>query len=849
MNKPVKQRRLPFVAGLMCVLTAFGGLAGPALSASEAGPANESSLPYDQPLGHALADVLEVQSEAGEPSIEVAQSQQQQAQQPVVTVGNSSSLRIDILYVEDNNYKIYAQVPPGGQVSASAAPGFVIFFGVNNNAIVGQYQITEQPQQSITVTPELLAEAGIPPQDAQGQNPQQVENGGQARPQDQNLPVVSFDNQTGVQVDLLYADRNGTYQVYRQIPSGQRADVPSNVGLVWYFGANDQVFGQYQVNDSPSQPLVLNPGLLGSTTQTQPGPADQSTPGSGGAEKTAGADDAPPPAAPPPVDSSAIDDLRSAPAAPDVSAELEQVAERKVPPRANWNAATWAAGSNQMRAAIVNQGSGFLTVNPHGEVVVEGPKTATSHANWYFEPVGGRADDDDQVFYLRNAAQVDSYVYLDPDNPTSGEVLFGPQGIDVPTGKWRLVNHPFYSDGIFYIMNESAEGYALTADGSTYVKAEHIPDLAKAATQKSWIVTDVPDFKKFFNKILELVPAFQEMSENFAQLEADFARSQEEARLEAERQEKLRKEEILRRVSWGKLSGMRGEVYPFVSTGQKPAFRNERGVIGVEYIFQSDNTPKFENSLPRFEGDSPQSVELVLRPKLFAYVEDDIMFVRVRTEQPSGLNFKAGGVSSSDRGTAKTFYLESARLSVWSHSGIVENYSPLNANTVSDLGRNSERNSGLNVSLQDVGGNFGVSSGVSSNRAVLDYTISSQAVSDPRSGENRGASYGWTACGIAAVVATTDDCLYRSAADLFDERSLSFKPLRPIATTMPLMETDTIFRIGHVDSIIVDHIDLIDHCRAGHGCPLSGPQGYIRCGGVRHWLQGVLQDDFHQRRT
>lgn len=103
----------------------------------------------------------------------VQMAQLNNASQPVVTFQNNSQYPIDVLYTgEDGSYQLYQTMQPGGQVQAQVPVGFSFVFGYNGSTLLGQYQLTNQPQQYLALDNQVLVQAGVGVQQAAPTQPQ-----------------------------------------------------------------------------------------------------------------------------------------------------------------------------------------------------------------------------------------------------------------------------------------------------------------------------------------------------------------------------------------------------------------------------------------------------------------------------------------------------------------------------------------------------------------------------------------------------------------------------------------------------------------------------------------------------
>ncbi|WDR01284.1 hypothetical protein PSQ19_10540 [Devosia algicola] len=166
--------------------------------------------------------------------------------------------------------------------------------------------------------------------------------------------------------------------------------------------------------------------------------------------------------------------------------------------------------------------------------------------------------------------------------------------------------------------------------------------------------------------------------------------------------------------------------------------------------------------------------------------------------------------------TDGTYFLAAATMQSWLQFGTVERWWPVNANTSTSSGSNSDSTTGLNLSLGEFGGDYSKSEGSSLDRQIDDYQVT--GVSD-----RGGAKYDWQGCGLAETTAVVDYCLYRSPIDLYDDDTVALKAIKPIATSMTLMQTDTLFKLGPVENL-PDKLNLTTYIGANLGAVAIRPK-------------------------
>ena len=94
-------------------------------------------------------------------------------------------------------------------------------------------------------------------------------------------------------------------------------------------------------------------------------------------------------------------------------------------------------------------------------------------------------------------------------------------------------------------------------------------------------------------------------------------------------------------------------------------------------------------------GHDPQTVECMLRPAVYAFVQDGQLYVRLKTEPGTMMSVLTYGQPTSADQSDGTYYLGAARLSAWNSFGEAIRISPANENTSTGGGSGSDSSGGL----------------------------------------------------------------------------------------------------------------------------------------------------------
>ncbi len=82
-----------------------------------------------------------------------------------MVVDNKTPYPIDVIAYDDSDgsYSPYGELPAGGALDENVVAGLLWIFMVNNQALIGQYVTTGQPDQYVVLDEGTLSAAGYPP--------------------------------------------------------------------------------------------------------------------------------------------------------------------------------------------------------------------------------------------------------------------------------------------------------------------------------------------------------------------------------------------------------------------------------------------------------------------------------------------------------------------------------------------------------------------------------------------------------------------------------------------------------------------------------------------------------------
>ncbi|WP_093806058.1 hypothetical protein [Stappia sp. ES.058] len=665
----------------------------------------------------------------------------------------------------------------------------------------------------LTVPQPALAEEDIrdvPLRDAPillAQNQPRQSQGGQVA-----VVVNRFENRTGATIDLLRVE-NGGYRLLAQIPPNTAYNYSTRYAETLAFGYNGQaILATHRIvgNIGETIPIPLGPDLLaragiqppqqgpvaqpqlppGGQTQLPPGGQQQARPSQGEQQpgqqrqaqlpgrlpaggKLPGSDDevpeppkgafaapTPQPTAPPPVTDAEV--------IPKQNPELAAVPERRAFRNQPWSESPhstymmWSPGSTDA-----------LAINQHGEFEYVGINQNQSAGTWFFEQPEGA-----EHIVIRNVQEPDKALFVPQGAGDGTQVRFGPEGIDSPSGRWKKEAHL-----IDYSIFRSVSNPNLTLshrNGRLTVTSQDATDPNSKAV---WMAYSVGDMKELMGIITENIDSFAEMADNFSALEREQA---EKKRRELEEEEKQRL--ALQRKPW--LSGGgQGQHHMTMRLGVDTVEEPVPGKVhSLRYYFDVAPYPYMRRGIYRTHTVDEQQVELRIRPEVFAWAENNLLYVRVKTSEGTSMSMLKNGRGPSIDDTLNTYYIGNASVGLWATGGSAEQISPSNENTVTDAGTSSDSTSGIDISTESLGGNYSESRGTNTNFQVYDYRISGKK-------DRQGALYTYEGCGLSVTIQQDDNCTYSGPQDLWLPSTNTVRNLKAISLNMPLLITDTIFII------------------------------------------------------
>ncbi|WDR01283.1 hypothetical protein PSQ19_10535 [Devosia algicola] len=539
----------------------------------------------------------------------------QNAQQPTLTVDNTTGYPVDVLYTDQGgNYVLYQTMQTGTRLLLQGQTNFVWYFGIGNSAIIGNRQMSADPAQYLLLDENILAQAGIGGAPAQAAQPPQP-----APAQQQAIePQITIDNTTGVDVDVLYVDQSGNFVPYQLLASGNRLILPSQAGFIWYFGVGGQtIVAQYQTTQQPDQYFVLDENLVSAALQTAPtAPAAQTNAVQQAQQAQQAQLQRPLPTAP------AVSDPTMLPAGPRADVPIPQSTNQGqalVPFRPDWVRDTWELGQKDMRLISTLKSGRSLFTDQNGQVGASGLDTATSAANWYLEPTGNRGE-----YLFRSARETKKYLYIDPDSVSGSPVLFGETDLNAPTAHWRVSDADI---GANLIVNVARPDLMMFENNGT-VEMRPTKTARAATVNDIWYVDTVADW-------LSLRGIVSALGENIEQAEQDYAALQ--AQHDAEQAASEEADRIALLAHPYSATDPNDPGYFWVHPAQGPVDASNPAGKGITYTFDRVSMPDIMQTLLDFDTSRTQSVHLNFKPEIYAFVNNGVAYVRMKTGGVTGI--------------------------------------------------------------------------------------------------------------------------------------------------------------------------------------------------------------------
>ncbi len=465
---------------------------------------------------------------------------------------------------------------------------------------------------------------------------------------------------------------------------------------------------------------------------------------------------------------------------PPKNPELAAITERRA-----FKNQPWTESPHDSILVVPETGKGALTTNQHGEFEIVDLSQARSGATWFFEQIG-----DKEQYYIRNVQEPDKFLYVDESTTDGAAPKFGPEGALTVNGRWNIAKDQF---GYFDVITSDARPeFKLAFSGATLT----VTTKSGPQTDTNWLLSSVKGMKEFMGFIEDNVDAFVQMDENIKALDRQVA-EQEKQRLEEEESRRLAQQ----KTPWIS-GGGNGENYLTMRMGFGNIEEPVPGkVYGLSYKYDAPRQPQIIAGPFQTDTVDQQTVELSLRPEVYAFVDNGKLYVRLRTTDGTMLQMLKNGVKPAISDTEGTFYIGGLRNQTWLYGGPAIRVSPTSTNTSTDAGFSKDTTSGIDLSIESFGGNYSESIGKNVNFSSLDYRISGGF-------EKGGASYSWEGCGLAVTVSTIDNCTYSGALDMWDEDTASLRNMKDISLTMPLMITDTLFVVDTPKARLQDSLTL-----------------------------------------
>lgn len=650
--------------------------------------------------------------------------------------------------------------------------------------------------------------------------------------------TVMIENTSGLDIDVLRVT-NGQYQVVAVARTGFATPINTYGSEQLYFGAGGQsIIGSYTVPFPESGPLRLGPDVLASAgIQAPQQQASQQPPFQGQAQRPQGQQPQgqqqfngqqsftnqqqfqgqqqqqnfqgqtqqaflpnqtnPQQFQQRPQNQSQQPRQNPLSVLPEINPTAPPIIppEAKVPPK-NPELATiterrafknqpWTESPHDSILAVPETGKGALTTNQHGQFEIVDLAQARSGATWFFEQIG-----DKEQYYIRNVQEPDKFLYIDDATTDGVAPKFGPEGAQTINGRWNIAKDQF---GYFDVITSDArpEFKLAFSDDTLTVTTNSGP-----GTDTNWLLQTVKGMKEFMGFMEENAGAFVQMDENIKALDRQVA-EQEKQRLQEEEAQRLAQQKI----PWIS-GGGQGQNYLTMRMGFGNIEEPVPGeVYGLRYIYDAPQQARMTAGPFQTDTVDKQTVELFLRPEVYAFVDNGKLYVRLKTSDGTILQMAKNGIKPAITSTEGTYYLGGVRKQTWLYGGPAIRVSPVSTNTATDGGFSRDTTAGLDLSIESFGGNYSESVGRNVNFSSLDYRVSGGF-------DRGGASYDWEGCGLAVTVSTIDNCTYSGPLDLWDEDSASLRNMKDISLTMPLMITDSLFVVDTPKSQLQDSLNL-----------------------------------------
>ncbi len=599
-------------------------------------------------------------------------------------------------------------------------------------------------------------------------------------PQGQGMIVI--DNQTGYAVDVLYYnDATGSYTPFRHLSVGETLNEAVKSGSTWFFRVNGEAFiGKYMTTDESDQLLVLEATMLEGVGYPLP-EARRAVSSTGviGSTKPS-----------PLPEVSFKSPPKNLPEKNAIPPQEEMLAEATPVPEL----LKWYEGPDDA-VAIFSKDAKLVDVSDDNRfsLIKSTPdNTAKTTSVWFTKAIPGT-----NVHHLRNVHFLDRYVYIDQHAQDGWIPRFGPEGKSLPTARWRVKKGVYFTE----IINDARPDLRLAVRNDSLVLSNKNYDSTEQSQRDSvahqdggaWALFDI----KSFRELMSLKDGFVKMAENVEELERKEAerlagierKKQETTTAEAKRRAIARVPELLH--------GDSKQVVMRLGVGDIAT--NEHGSKLIEYSYAA---PGFKPYLKANLGTSTlannnQSVELMLEPKITAWVHKGKLYVRLQTPNNTRIDMRRGNKPSTDYPTDGNFYIAHVKMNAQFDYGREIHLSPIAENERTDAGTNQDTSRGLNFNIEEgVGADISESKGSSANFSALDYRVSGQR--GPAEVAFVGsAQYDWHGCGLAVTVKSITNCTYEAPTDMYDPETQSLRQIKTIAHAMPGLETDTVFRVDY----------------------------------------------------
>ncbi|MFK8035233.1 MAG: cell envelope integrity protein TolA [Hyphomicrobiales bacterium] len=603
---------------------------------------------------------------------------------------------------------------------------------------------------------------------------------------------LSIENRSGVDLDVLRVV-NGQYARLGVLQNnfGNQYQTFTNDQL--FFGYGGQILNSFVVPQNATRPLQIGPDILASYQNPNPQQQRQNQGGLQGQQNLP---------SPPGSQQGFFPDE---PQNGNQTQSAQPAAAEKPWPYIDkpWD----ESPPDAILFGSASADAGFLSATPNGGFEYTAVENTLSSGVWLFDEEEGT-----DFGTIRNLQEPGKSLYIDQNAGNGTAVLYGPEGIYAPGGKWKIVE-----DGsLLAVRSELNPNLSLSwNDGLTVTTGKGI----KAGAV--WFAGTIESMLKFMGIMSRTLPELDKATKKADQEYAAILAEEERQRQakEAEKARQLEEFNAQYRANQRKIA----KVYKradqpnalSVQLGVQEPFQLDNGTIQQNFEFATNNDTWLESRILKISAASPDEhvVDFKLVPKVTAYVQNGLMYLEVGTDTKSIIGVSKNGKIPPTNEPKDTFFIGGVRLTVAADNGAPTSIFPINENSRLDRSRSSDTSEGFDVSADSVGFNQSKSTGSGLGATIQNYKVTgnqaSQTLQD-RGVTYRWAEYNWTACGLSTQSTNLNDCSYNSPVDLWQDDGAVIYELKDVALSMNVEPTTTIFQINATRASMATSTKAID---------------------------------------